>query len=169
MTLSPSTKQPEGLRHSLARRFISGFLIIIAVVVLCPILFCGATLGAALLSEPLARSMMPPTYPNSQFVAKDKATGSWGYTEFYYYETSDSVATVDTWYQNNTSNFSRTVTSNGSISLDNTAADSLLAHVVGWLNKADWGSGPSAGLTIYPDPKQPGLTQITIVIAWPSL
>jgi hypothetical protein len=158
-------QQTTGQGHSRTSRFI---LCTLAVVVLSPLMFCGGVISAAFLSEPLARSMMPPTYPNSRLIGSDNATGSWGYTEFYRYSTPDSIAIVDNWYVNN-SNLKRTLMKSGGISFDDPASDGFLSHMVGYLNKADWGSGPSAGLTISVDPKSPGLTQITIIVAWPSL
>ncbi len=167
---SSSTKTEVQKRTSAVRSTTVFFVMLLPVLLcICPALLCGAFLSAALVSEPLARSMMPSTYPNSQMIGIEKASGSWGYTEFHWYSTSDSVATVDNWYRNNASNLRRTPMGDGGISFDDPTSDSLLAYIVGYLNKADWGSGPSAGLTIYPDLKNPGLTRITIVIAWPSL
>jgi hypothetical protein len=165
MDPSSSSTPTDGRKRMSAMRFATVFFVMLAVVFLCSVLLCGAVLSAALLSEPLARSMTPPTYPNSQLIDTEKATGPWGYTEFHRYSTSDSVAMVDDWYRNNAPKLNRVPMNNGGISFDDPASDSLLAHIVGFLNTADWGSGPSAGLTVYPDPKHPGLTQITIVIA----
>jgi hypothetical protein len=169
MGLPSSNAQTNGLRRTVVRRFITVFFVMLAVILLGPILLCGAVLSAASLSEPLARSMTPPTYPNSPLIDTEKATGSWGYTEIHRYNTSDSVTTVDNWYRTNASKLKRIPMNNGGISFDDPASDNLLAHIVGFLNTAEWGSGPSASLTVYPDPKHPRRTQIPIVIAWPAL
>ena len=63
----------------------------------CPGFGVCAVFSGFLIAEPLARSMMPPMYPNSQIVYTDKPSGSGGAMEIRRYTTSDSVATVDTW------------------------------------------------------------------------
>src|SRR5258706_11748913 len=95
-----SQLQGTGQNSPSTARFVH---IAILTVFLSPLWFCVGVLCAFFLSEPLARSMMPPIYPNSQLIGTDTATGSWGYTQFYRYSTSDSMATADSWYSNNAS------------------------------------------------------------------
>lgn len=156
-------------KHPLRTRFLRVFSVILLVVLLCPLLLCGAVIGAEFLSEPLARSMTPPTYPNSQLINTYRATGSWGYTEFNMYSTSDSVSMVENWYGENASHLKRISQGNGSSSFEALANNKLTTHIVEFIIAGDWNPGPSAYLHIDPDPKNPDLTQITTIVAWPAL
>ena len=100
-------------------------------------------------------------------VYTDKPSGSGGAMEIRRYTTSDSVATVDNWYRTNAPYLQRTATGTSDIEFDNPASDGLFSNIIGFLNGAGWGFGPSGSLIIQPDPDKPNVTDIYLSIGWP--
>jgi hypothetical protein len=142
---------------------------LIALVTL-PVCLCFAWFGLVMLSEPVARSMAPPVYPNSALLGIENRSGLDGFSEYATYRTTDNPQTVRAWYKQEFPGLKLSEESTGGVHWYwwESNQNSLLLHLIALVNCGDWRLIPSAYLTIRPDRDNPALTVISIDISWPS-
>jgi hypothetical protein len=119
-----------------------------------------------IISEPLARSLAPPEYPNSILLEEDVSGGTDSMWDRKLYSTPDMPEQVLTFMESHLGEFEaaeNSETEQERYDWGKCSRNLLLSYMVFALENR-----PCASVHVYVDPKQPEITLIRVWISWPA-